>query len=185
MKVIITGATGFVGGAVLKRCIADSRIDQIVVLSRRDLQESLKESAKVTILILESFTAYEPEVLERLAGAQACLWYVSPCSVFVESTRLINRALGLKGAPMGYTDKAAAEQIDVSYPTAAARAFAEHLAPHLGKNRPFRFVLCSGIGAELDPAALCWVMDETRKLKVRQISQVSVYPVSTDERIPS
>jgi len=141
----------------------------------------LKESAKVTILILESFAVYEPEVLESLAGAQACLWYESSCTVLIESTKLINRALGLKC----YADKAAAEQIDVSYPAAAARAFAEHLAPHLGRNQPFRFVLCSGIGAELDPAALCWVMDETRKLKVRRISQVSVYSVSTDERFPS
>jgi hypothetical protein len=105
--------------------------------------------------------------------------------VFVESTKLINKALGLKGAPMGYADKAAAEQIDVSYPEAAARAFAEHLAPHLGKNQPFRFVLCSSIGGELDPAALCWVMDETRKLKVRRISHVSVYSVSSYERFPS
>lgn len=74
MKVIITGATGFVGGAVLKLCIADSRIDEIVVLSRRDLPEPLKGSSKVTVFILESFAAYTPEILKKLAGAQASLW---------------------------------------------------------------------------------------------------------------
>lgn len=70
---------------------------------------------------------------------------------------------------MGYSDKTAAEEIDVAYPTAAARAFAEHLVPCLAKHQPFRFVLCSGIGAELDPNASCWWMGETRKLKVCQL----------------
>ena len=36
MKVILTGATGFVGGEALAQLLADAKVDQVTCLVRRD-----------------------------------------------------------------------------------------------------------------------------------------------------
>lgn len=76
------------------------------------------------------------------------------------------RCLGLKGAPLGYSDLSYAEKIDVTYPVAAANAFMQHLAPHTPNGAPFRFVLCSGQGAEMDQTKSFYFLHQTRLLKV-------------------
>lgn len=52
MKVIITGATGLVGEGVLLTCLQDSRVKQILIISRKHLD--LKDD-KVNELILSDF----------------------------------------------------------------------------------------------------------------------------------
>jgi hypothetical protein len=74
MKVIITGATGFIGGEVLGQCIINPSITNIVVLSRRDISATAKESNKVEVIIHENFLEYPDSLLERLGGASACIW---------------------------------------------------------------------------------------------------------------
>ena len=73
MKVVITGATGFVGQEVLKQCIDNSSITSIVVLSRRQLPEPVT-SPKVKVLVLDNFMEYSPSTLSELQGTHACLW---------------------------------------------------------------------------------------------------------------
>lgn len=74
MKVIITGATGYVGSTVLSQCIADPSISKIFVLSRRPLDGDC--DAKVEIIIHEDWFSYPPELVRRMEGAAGCLWYV-------------------------------------------------------------------------------------------------------------
>lgn len=73
MKVIVTGATGFVGAAVVKRCITDSRISEIVVLSRKAIAESLSKSAKVEVNLHDDFSNYPASLIDRLGDAQGCI----------------------------------------------------------------------------------------------------------------
>ncbi len=74
MRIIIAGATGFVGGAVVRQAIANERITHAFVLTRKPLPEDIAKSPKVTIIQHNDFSAYPPELLEQLAGAEGCVW---------------------------------------------------------------------------------------------------------------
>jgi hypothetical protein len=74
--------------------------------------------------------------------------------------------LGLRGAPLGYKDLSYAKEVDVKYPVAAATAFSQRISATIQDGRPFRFVLLSGIGAELDQSKSFWIMHDTNLLKV-------------------
>jgi hypothetical protein len=61
-----------------------------------------------------------------------------------------------------------AYKVNVDFAIAAAKAFADKLAPALkGQGKKFRFVYCSGIGAENDLDKKLMFLEDTRKAKVR------------------
>jgi uncharacterized protein YbjT (DUF2867 family) len=74
VKVILTGATGFVGQAVTRYCLSRPDITSIVVISRRPLPKTLIENEKISVIIHENFMSYPDVVLKALEGAVACLW---------------------------------------------------------------------------------------------------------------
>lgn len=73
MKIIITGATGRIGGAALQDALSNSLITTVVVLSRR---ETGIKHAKLQTVIKKDFLQYSTEELEQLEGAEACIWYL-------------------------------------------------------------------------------------------------------------
>ena len=76
MKVIITGATGLVGSALVKQCIADERISSVILLARKEPPAEVLKNAKTTFISHQDFSQYPNELLEQMKGAQGCLWYV-------------------------------------------------------------------------------------------------------------
>jgi uncharacterized protein YbjT (DUF2867 family) len=74
MKVILSGATGFIGSEALRQCLKSSSITSVVVLSRRNLEDSVTSNPKLKVIIMNDFTAYPETVLKELAGAEACIW---------------------------------------------------------------------------------------------------------------
>jgi hypothetical protein len=50
----------------------------------------------------------------------------------------------------------------------AANAFADTLAPALN-GKKFKFVFCSGMGAEWDQTKRLWFLKDTRRIKVSDI----------------
>lgn len=72
MKIILTGATGFIGAEVLQQCLANPAIDSIVSLSRRPLDAIA--DPKLKVVVLKDFTVYDEEVMKALEGAEACIW---------------------------------------------------------------------------------------------------------------
>jgi nucleoside-diphosphate-sugar epimerase len=70
MKLILTGATRFVGGEVLQRLAAKTGIEEITCLARR-APEALPP--KATVILHDDFTRYDAPLLERLAGHAACI----------------------------------------------------------------------------------------------------------------
>lgn len=75
MKVILTGATGFVGLEVLKQCLQNPSITSVVVLARRELPATVSNNPKLTVKIITDFLSYSDDLISDLRGAEACIWY--------------------------------------------------------------------------------------------------------------
>ncbi|KAI7361133.1 hypothetical protein KC336_g21875, partial [Hortaea werneckii] len=75
MKLILTGATGFIGAAVLDHALTHPLITQVVALSRRPLPIHHHHS-KLHTIIHRDFTTYPPSLLhnEYLRDAEAVIW---------------------------------------------------------------------------------------------------------------
>lgn len=147
MKVIISGATGFIGKEVLNYALSQESISSVLCISRRALPEPISSNPKVKVIILEDFTSYPPDVLTQLEGAEACIW-----------------ALGKPAFKS--SDLELCRKIEVDFCHAAAKAFCSSLSPSLKKRRKtFRFVYLSGWGAERDTTKKLWMMRDTRTIK--------------------
>jgi uncharacterized protein YbjT (DUF2867 family) len=75
MHIILTGATGLVGSAVLDAMLRNSAISKVSVLSRRPVQ--MAEDAKdprLHVIIHENFESYQPGLLDQLKDADGCVW---------------------------------------------------------------------------------------------------------------
>ncbi|KAF2720177.1 hypothetical protein K431DRAFT_286024 [Polychaeton citri CBS 116435] len=134
MKVIITGATGFIGSAVVNGCIANQAISSIITLSRRDLKVS---DTKVTNLVIQDFKNYSESEIEQMKGAEAAIW--------------------CQGVPK--QDIAA----NFEYPLAGVKAFETNLITHLPHAvQKFRFVYLSGALVERDQNKSLWFAKDLR-----------------------
>ncbi|KAK5723763.1 hypothetical protein LTR15_005463 [Elasticomyces elasticus] len=140
MKIILTGSTGFIGSALLSRCLSLPTITSVVVLSRRPLPSPPRDlENKLRVVIQPDFLHYPPELLSQLGGAEACIWCL--------------------GTPTS------GKEVHVDYTLAAATAFAENLAPKLGEGKRFTFVYLSGKLCERDQSRSLWFMHEARKMR--------------------
>lgn len=137
MKVILTGSTGFIGSAVLQRCIAHPSITSIVALTRRELPIT---NPKLQTVILKDFLTYDATTLHHLEGAEACIW-----------------ALGTPTA---------GREVHFDYTLAAVHAFFSALTPALGeKGQRFRHIQLSGAFTEKDQDRSLWFLGATRKMR--------------------
>lgn len=73
MHLILTGATGVVGSAVLHHMINTPSVTAVSILSRRPVPQA-EGQGKVKVIIHKDFNNYSVEVLERLRGAEGCVW---------------------------------------------------------------------------------------------------------------
>ncbi len=69
MRIILTGATGFVGGEVLEQALQDPAITTITSLSRRKLDSA---NPKLASVVLPDFLDYSG--MGAALEAEACLW---------------------------------------------------------------------------------------------------------------
>ena len=77
MKLIVAGATGFIGSEVLRQCIASPGVTSILVVSRREPAKELMASPKVKVILHEDFSEWPTSLLEQLEGAEGCIWYLN------------------------------------------------------------------------------------------------------------
>jgi uncharacterized protein YbjT (DUF2867 family) len=139
MHIILTGATGLVGSGVLDALLKASDVTRISILSRRPVpmvQAVAAADPRVNVILHSDFSKYDDQLLEKLRGAQGCVW-----------------ALGISQTKVK-TDE---EYIDITktYALAAAEALSKRLPrnDNDGNNdtEPFRFVYVSGEGATQTP----------------------------------
>ena len=146
MKAILTGATGTIGGETLRQLLAHPDITSIVVLSRRELPESLTgKDAKVRTVIMKEdkdWTAWSDNTRQAVEGADFAIWSVGS---------KLNSDLKLE----------ALHRVEVEWPLHLAKEMAASPRPTA---RPFRFVYVSGaLSAKKD--ASTWFLGALRKLK--------------------
>jgi len=118
MHLILTGATGLVGAGALNQALKQmpSRVTRLSILSRKPVPAA-DGKPNVEVIQTNDFSTYPPELLQRLKGAEGCVW-----------------ALGISVTQVG---KEEYERITVDYPVAAAEAFA-------GLAERFNFIYVSG-----------------------------------------
>lgn len=73
MHIILVGATGLVGAAVLDNMLAQEAITRITILSRRPVKMA-EGLMRVKVIILSHFKSYGRRLLQELRDAQGCVW---------------------------------------------------------------------------------------------------------------
>ncbi|KAK6908509.1 hypothetical protein I203_102511 [Kwoniella mangroviensis CBS 8507] len=163
-KVIITGATGNAGSAVLSAAVASPGISQIAVIARRP---PFEESPKIKYIRFPSaehprgFEEISPSLVDELKkdGYESCIW-----------------ALGISQTQVNKEDYI---KITHDYTITAAKAFS-----NLGTSeKPFKFIYMSGEGARQDEkgyAIFSKIKGRTEKeldeMKSDQLDVVNIRP---------
>jgi uncharacterized protein YbjT (DUF2867 family) len=75
MHLILTGATGLVGSAVLDAMIKTKDVTKISILSRRPVKmaDDVKDP-RINVIIHKNFEQYDKALLDSLKGATGCVW---------------------------------------------------------------------------------------------------------------
>jgi uncharacterized protein YbjT (DUF2867 family) len=79
MKLIVAGASGFVGQEVIRQSLKRADITSVIALSRKTVSAPSDsgagyDTAKLRSVVIKDYEDYPEEVLKELAGAKACIW---------------------------------------------------------------------------------------------------------------
>ncbi len=77
MKLIITGATGYVGTEVLRQSLRHPLVTSVVAVSRKPVSPPADAGAdlsKLKNVVLKDYDDYPDEAKKEFAGAGACIW---------------------------------------------------------------------------------------------------------------
>jgi uncharacterized protein YbjT (DUF2867 family) len=75
MRLILTGATGLVGSAVLSHILSlpEEQVSQLFILSRGPVSMA-DNRPNVTVIMHQDFSQYPADLLEKLQGTNGCIW---------------------------------------------------------------------------------------------------------------
>lgn len=121
--IIVTGATGLAGSAILAECLASPAVAKVSVLSRRPVKLA-EGNPKANVLIQSDYASYPSSILDQLRGATGCIWAQGKSSVGMSEEE--------------YTT------LTHTWPITAAKAFADLPA----SQEKMKFVYISGEGAD-------------------------------------
>jgi nucleoside-diphosphate-sugar epimerase len=80
MKLIITGASGFVATEVIRRSLSLPQITSVIAIARRPVSapDNLYPEAdpsKLHSAVVKDYDEYPGDVKKQFADADACIWY--------------------------------------------------------------------------------------------------------------
>ncbi|KAF2448660.1 hypothetical protein P171DRAFT_428703 [Karstenula rhodostoma CBS 690.94] len=137
MKVLITGATGMIGSAILRHCLQDPSITSIIALSRRALPQDIT-SSKLSTIIVSDFAKYDDALLSQIVSADAGIW------------------------AMGTPD--ANHDVNVVYPHTFFTSLLDARKNSEYRSKRFRYIRVNGAFTESDQDRSLWFFSEARKL---------------------
>ena len=75
MRLILTGATGMVGSAALNHVLSlpPGQVSHLYILSRKSVPIA-EDRPDVTVIEHKNSNEYSLELLEKLKGADGCIW---------------------------------------------------------------------------------------------------------------
>lgn len=121
--IILTGATGTAGSAILAECLASPAVAKVSILSRRPVKLA-ENNPKANLVIQSDYATYPPSILDQLRGATGCIWAQGKSSIGMTEPEYMT--------------------LTHDWPLAAAKAFAD-----LPENQEkMKFVYISGEGAD-------------------------------------
>ncbi|KIW30621.1 uncharacterized protein PV07_06354 [Cladophialophora immunda] len=184
VHLILTGATGLVGSSVLSHILSlpstsTPTIHKLSIISRSSSipwlsatpppgTPTVNKHTKIEVIEHKDFTSYPPELLEKLKGADACIW-----------------ALGVS---QNDVSKEQYVKITKDYTLAAAKAFASLREPaspttsSSAESKPadankFKFIYVSGEGATLHPRLWTPIFGRVKGETEHSLLQLSKTPL--------
>ncbi|CAG9956239.1 unnamed protein product [Clonostachys rosea f. rosea IK726] len=140
VKILLTGPTGTIGGAVLEQCLAHPDISTVVAFARRELPDTVTSDPKLQVEITKDFSVWPEELLHPHRDATAMIW-----------------AMG---------DYVGSEDVTLQYPLAFQNAFIKiRTQSSPGEKLPFIYVHLSGKLSVQDQSQSLYFMQNPRKLK--------------------
>jgi nucleoside-diphosphate-sugar epimerase len=139
VRIILTGATGFVGGEALTQLLANEHIDGVTCISRRPVAI---DHPKLTTMIHPDFSVWPAGQMKALAMHDATIW-----------------TLGAKASDI--SDPVEYEKVTVK----STLAFASSICDSVG--HIFRFCYLSGMGADPEETSTFPWQRTTRHMKGR------------------
>jgi len=127
VHIILTGATGLVGSAVLAQLLHSAAITRVSILSRRPIAAT-EGHKKANVIIQSDYSTYPQSVIDQLQDADGCIWAQGKSS-------------------MGMTEEDYTE-LTYDWPLAAAKAFGGMKQKESSSDGRFNFVYVSGEGAD-------------------------------------
>jgi uncharacterized protein YbjT (DUF2867 family) len=101
MKIIVIGATGFVGKEVIRQALRNPAITSVVALARKPVSRpnnsgSGEDVSRFQSVVLDDWVTLYPEAIkEHLKDADACIWCVDPFDSTPVSVSVSQDRIGL------------------------------------------------------------------------------------------
>lgn len=137
MKIILTGATGGIGSALLHHCLIHPSITSVVALTRKPLPFS---DPKLEVILINNFEFIEEGVFNRISDADALLWCMGTSTVNAK--------------------------VNIEYPIAFRQSLMKAQRKHQSQRqsqKPFQYIHLSGAFVERDQDKSLWFLSKNRK----------------------
>ncbi|KAI1780703.1 putative nucleoside-diphosphate-sugar epimerase [Hypoxylon cercidicola] len=148
MKLIVSGATGFVAREVIRQSLGRREITSVIALARKpvSIPENLEDeadSSKLKSVIVQDYDCYSEDAMNEFAGAAACIWTVA---IAPSKSKMYNFE----------------EVKRVCQTCTLAGLKTMHQS---GLSKPFRFFYMSGAGNEQDPTKTLQYQSQYRHMR--------------------
>ncbi|KAF4427905.1 hypothetical protein FACUT_9577 [Fusarium acutatum] len=129
MKLIVTGASGYVGSEIIRQSLKLPHITSVIAVSRKLVPPSAGTiSTRLECVVVEDYGSYPDHVRDKFHGADACIWTV-----------------GITPLTYGSLDAAQARKICIDDTVTGLQTMIKS-----SPTKPFRFLYMSGADAETD-----------------------------------